>query len=237
MLADFPLHIPAFLHDEIVVYPFFYAYLCIGTVASYTLSSWFAGRIAARLDRRIHKLEGLGMRDLATGLFDRRYLSRRLRGEIDRAVRLNHPLAWLVVKVEGFESLVRRVGQAETDEAMRDLAFALQLAGRDMDVLGRYDVDTLGVILPETGLYGASITADRMLTAASAAKFSGAGGTFGVTVNIGGAEIDREISRVDLLINAANEALAASRSEGPGKVVLHAPISHRGMAAVAAGKS
>lgn len=232
LMAGAPWAAHGFVWSEILAYPFFYTYLCVGTVVSYTVSAWIAGRIAAGLSNRVRKLEGIGMRDAGTGLFDRRYLSRRLRGEIDRALRLNHPLAWLVVRVDGFDALAHRVGATEAEEALRDLAFALQMAGRDMDVLGRYDHDTLGIILPETGLYGASITADRMMAAASAAKFTGVGGTFGMTVNIGGAEIDREIARVDLLINAANDALATARAEGPGRIMLHAPMSHRGPAGV-----
>jgi len=94
--------------------------------------------------------------DPTTGLFNYAFLNYKLDEEFKRAKRFDHPLACVML---GFE------GQAG-EGVLRELAGIFLESSRDTDVLGRFDESSFLFLLPNTGLDGAAIMANRVAQSA-----------------------------------------------------------------------
>lgn len=94
--------------------------------------------------------------DSATGLISRDRFVSRLRDELTRARRTGSPAAAALLRIEVPE-------RARDGEQVRLVAIeALRRALRQIDVLARYDPDTLAVLLAETEERGAIATLERL---------------------------------------------------------------------------
>ncbi len=204
-----------------------YLYLTVGPLAVLGAAAWLAGTYADRLAALARRLEGMAMRDPVTGLFNRRYMERRLASEISRAERVRRPLACLLVRMTGHGGWSTGRVEPGPDPVLCDLAFTLKTTCREPDILGRLDRDAFMVILPETDLYNAWIVATRILDAVVTGRFTLRGQEVPVAVNIGGAEVDREIRWNAQLLEAARDALDRASAEGPNRAILHDPASRR----------
>ena len=92
------------------------------------------------------------------------------------------------------------------------VAAALNRAGRPNDVAARFGGDEFALLVPETGIAGALQLAERIHAALQAATE-----TMGVTVSIGAATINSEITTVDELLRAADSALYTAKRTGRGR--------------------
>ena len=178
-----------------------------------------AGRVTtmrAQLLSRERRLEELAYSDELTGLWNRRYLQRRLASELRAAERHGRPLAIAMIDVDHFKAINDDHGHLVGDDVLREVADRLREALRDEDVLGRWGGEELLVILPSEPPGGVLQAAERLRRRISARPFTP--GAIGATVSIGCAESDGETS-VDALIRRADEALYTAKREGRDRVV------------------
>lgn len=110
------------------------------------------------------RLEELSQRDPLTQLYNRRHLMARLEAELAR-LRRGHPLAAVMIDLDGFKRVNDSAGHLRGDQLLQDLAAALQGATRETDVAGRYGGDEFVVILPDTTAEQARAAAQRLTTA------------------------------------------------------------------------
>jgi diguanylate cyclase (GGDEF)-like protein len=87
--------------------------------------------------------------DSLTGLFNRRYIERRLADEIARSQRSGRPLTVILFDLDGFKQVNDTHGHAAGDDLLRAFAEKLGKATRGSDVAGRYGGDEFLAILPE----------------------------------------------------------------------------------------
>ncbi len=157
--------------------------------------------------------------DPLTAVLSRRALLDRLRSEAAEARRYSHPVAVVVVDVDGFAAVNRDHGLGVGDAVLRELALRLRLRMREADALGRLAGDAFGVILPHTDERGAAIFADTILRRLVSRPVATAAGPLAVQVSIGvalmraGMDLDDE----GLLV-AAGEALAAAQRGGGNRI-------------------
>jgi diguanylate cyclase (GGDEF)-like protein len=117
----------------------------------------------ARADIALHasamELSTLASTDSLTGLKNRR--------EFDRALRTipRQPFAVLSLDVDGLKATNDTDGHAAGDELLRLVGHTLGLLVRGWDVMARVGGDEFAALLPEVGVLGAGVVAERMRVA------------------------------------------------------------------------
>ena len=135
------------------------------TLASMPAISHHLGRFIERVraEAAIHdaamELAALASTDALTGLKNRR--------EFDRALRTipQLPFAVLSVDVDGLKRINNSEGHAAGDTLLRVVGHTLGLLVRGWDVMARVGGDEFAALLPEIGVFGAQLVAERMRVA------------------------------------------------------------------------
>jgi diguanylate cyclase (GGDEF)-like protein len=145
--------------------------LCVLFAALLVASAWLVGVLVQRIRTREQqlvdanaRLSELSVRDPLTQLFNRRHLVARLEDELAR-VRRGHPLAVVMIDLDGFKRVNDERGHPRGDEVLREIAAALDVATREVDVVGRYGGDEFIVLLPDAGHEEAAIVSERLVEA------------------------------------------------------------------------
>lgn len=132
----------------------------------------------------------LSITDNLTQLFNVRHFYAQLEMETLRAKRYPHPLAVLVMDVDNFKSFNDSYGHPEGDRVLARLGEVIRSNLRNTDSGYRYGGEEFVVLLPETGLDGAGIVAERIRACFAAVEFTPRQGLIEHrTLSIGGAEL------------------------------------------------
>ncbi len=101
-------------------------------------------------------------KDPLTELFNRRYLLEWLRPNFKLYMRQQRLMGCLMMKIDNFKSLHDSYGRDRGDFILKDFATLSQTTFRDSDILVRYDGEEFVVILPDSGMDGSLIAANRL---------------------------------------------------------------------------
>src|SRR5690606_5499464 len=94
------------------------------------------------------ELERQATRDPLTGVYNRRYIERRLKEEFDRARRSGEPLSLVVFDLDHFKEINDRNGHVTGDRVLKRFADMLTLCLRAHDLVARLGGDEFCAILP-----------------------------------------------------------------------------------------
>lgn len=164
-----------------------------------------------------------GMRQLAetdplTSLLNRRALRDRMDRELARAERNTSVMSCLMLDIDHFKRLNDTYGHELGDRVLVQLADTLRREQRAMDVLARLGGEEFVVLLPETGIRGARIYAERILRKISAATLGNAEFPVQITVSIGVATYpDERVSDSDSLLRLADTNLLRAKADGSNR--------------------
>lgn len=158
--------------------------------------------------------------DPLTELLNRRGFDERLKHEIARTLRYNHPMSLLLIDVDDFKRVNDLYGHGIGDQALRSIAAAIDGSIRSIDIAGRYGGEEFAVLLPETPLEGAAVVADRIRSAVA----EGAGPVHS-TVSVGVAVLAEEDASPASLLERADTALYRAKSLGKNRVELTGEIT------------
>jgi diguanylate cyclase (GGDEF)-like protein len=92
------------------------------------------------------------MRDVLTGLFNRRYMEETLERELRRAVREQGPLGIIMLDLDHFKQLNDTFGHEAGDTVLRALGRCMQELTRGYDIACRYGGEEFTLILPAAPL-------------------------------------------------------------------------------------
>ena len=122
------------------------------------LAEWLSSQAAIALENaRLHDIvQFQAITDELTGLVNRRRFLEALRSEITRGKRLGGRLSVVLADLDGFKLVNDRFGHHAGDEVLIAFADLLRAHGRDVDVAARLGGEEFAILLPETGLDGAS---------------------------------------------------------------------------------
>jgi diguanylate cyclase (GGDEF)-like protein len=129
---------------------------------------------SAHLEELSQRLRNMAYRDALTGLFNHRYFYEQLAHEVDRAVRYGQPLALLLMDMDNFKEINDTCGHLAGDKFLGFVGQVIAGQIRASDIGARYGGDEFVVILPNTGVDEARLTADKLMAAVAASGSMGA---------------------------------------------------------------
>ena len=173
---------------------------------AYDLESAVAGQ---------EEFKHLAETDPLTDTYNRRALVEKLAGELDRTTRYGTVLTCLMLDIDNFKSINDTYGHLMGDRVLRLLAGILRREQRSVDVVARYGGEEFVVLLPETGLSGARIFAERILRRVAGHDFGEGGRPVRVTVSIGIATYpDERVNDGESLLRLADTNLYKAKNDG-----------------------
>jgi diguanylate cyclase (GGDEF)-like protein len=156
--------------------------------------------LLTKLKRTMEHERALAGTDPLTGLLNRRALLERASTEIERARRSGRPIAFAFIDLDDFKAVNDRFGHAAGDEKLLQVATALGLVVRAVDITARIGGDEFAVVLPDTDGDAARAVVDRLSSAFHAADIAF---SLGAAVFVSPPQtVDSALSRVDSLMYA-----------------------------------
>jgi len=160
----------------------------------------------------VNRLGELAIHDSLTGALNRGAFEQRLEAELARTDRIASPCALVVLDVDHFKRLNDTQGHAAGDAALRALALAVADAKRRSDIFGRIGGEEFAVVLPDTGLVGATAFAQKLREALREAMGE-------VTVSFGVTDARTAGRTVRGMLHSADIALYDAKRQGRDRVV------------------
>ncbi len=208
--------------DLIVPLIFFFGAIFVFLVSTLSLKT------ASDL-KRIFVLEYESTTDSLMGIYNRRYLDRRLREEFFRSLRYGYPLSLVMIDIDHFKMVNDQWGHQVGDLVLKRLGDLIVNTVRNVDVVCRYGGEELLMILPHTEGSDAFIMAEKLrikierteiLTADKNRDHS----PVKVTVSLGVASVLPEIESAHALLGQADKALYYAKQRGRNRTVCCADI-------------
>lgn len=144
----------------------------VGTITISRMNGWsdadqsllgrIAGHVAMAIAQANHleDLERLSLTDALTGLRNRRAFEAELAGRLARVNRAGGCGCLLLVDVDHFKALNDGYGHQAGDQALKDIAAAVQICVRNTDIVARLGGDEFAIWLEDSDVLGA----DRVAT-------------------------------------------------------------------------
>jgi diguanylate cyclase (GGDEF)-like protein len=171
-------------------------------------------------------LKYIGLTDSLTGVYNRRYIDRRLLEEIGRARRQAYRISCMYIDIDHFKAVNDSVGHQGGDEVLREVAARIKAELRLSDALGRFGGEEFVVLLIDADLDSATMVAQRIRASIANVPFElTTGEQLPISVSIGVAtledfERDHAIEGVaQQLVAQADSALYQAKESGRNRVV------------------
>jgi len=183
--------------------------------------------------RRMALLEEENITDPLLGIYNRRYMDRRMVTEISRAKRYDLPLSILMVDIDHFKKINDTYGHQAGDLVLNYVGKLILGVIRDADIAARYGGEEIVIIAPDSAAKAAGELAERLrqnigshelvLSSESKAKQ-----TVRVSVSIGVAELDKQTDTAEQLIEYSDVALYQAKETGRNRVKTYKPTKAGG---------
>lgn len=166
------------------------------------------------------KLLETNMIDGLTGVYNRRYLDKRLCDEFQRSRRYGSDLSIIVIDIDFFKKVNDSYGHQCGDLILQGVAGKIASSIRTIDCLARYGGEEFCCILPETTVQSALLLAERFRGAIEALESVYDETTVKVTISLGVSGINGGVSSSKEMFSKADEALYEAKNTGRNRAVL-----------------
>lgn len=162
--------------------------------------------------------------DGLTRLYVRSFFEQRLTQEVSRSQRYGQEVSVLMMDVDHFKKFNDTYGHAVGDLVLKLVADVIRKTIRqDIDIPARFGGEEMLVLMPDTGVDGAMVLAERIRSAIETAGLPHDGQTLQVKVSVGVATAPLHAMTTADLIEAADAALYHSKRNGRNQVTLFQP--------------
>jgi diguanylate cyclase (GGDEF)-like protein len=190
--------------------------LFIGTLALETTTEF----------ARFSKFERESIMDHLTGVYNRRYLDKRIASEAIRARRYDMPLSMMMIDIDHFKAVNDRYGHQIGDRVLKSLGDLLVKKVRVTDVVARYGGEEIAVLTIQTKISDAFDLAERLCKAVEASIMVPADenehrGAVRITISIGVAGFDQHVFDSQVMIKKADTALYQAKGEGRNRAIAY----------------
>ena len=176
--------------------------------------------LVSRVRRYADELYELANTDPLTGCNNRRNFMEIGGREFTKARRYKRPLSVLILDIDRFKRVNDTYGHGVGDEAIKAFATSCLATIRQADCLGRLGGEEFAVIVPETGLEGAEVAAEKLRQAIADIRLPVGTETVQFTTSVGVAMLHADDKSVHEILNRADVALYRAKDEGRNRVAL-----------------
>jgi diguanylate cyclase (GGDEF)-like protein len=171
------------------------------------------------LKEKNNRLRELSGTDELTKLGNRRRFMEQFTNEFSRAIRYHKKLSFIILDVDFFKRVNDSHGHLAGDAVLAQLGQVMMKNMRKSDVLARYGGEEFTLLLPETGLKGSVVHAERIRKDIQMTQFTFEDKTIRITVSGGCASIPEiKADSVDELVKKADEALYRAKNKGRNRI-------------------
>ncbi|MCG7539372.1 GGDEF domain-containing protein [Pseudoalteromonas sp. OF7H-1] len=176
--------------------------------------------IHSELDHLRKELDFITKTDPLTGVASRRQLSDKIDSQIRLYERYRTPFSVILTDLDNFRAINERFGHEAGDIVLVHVSSLLSDMLRDTDLIARLGGEEFALVLPNTGLEGAILVAERARIMIEQASFQIAvGEEVDITSSFGVAEFGAGESGVESIIRRADTMLLEAKSSGRNRVV------------------
>jgi diguanylate cyclase (GGDEF)-like protein len=174
--------------------------------------------------KRIASLQYENITDHLIGIYNRRYLDRKITEEISRARRYRMPLSMLLLDIDHFKAVNDNYGHQTGDHVLKNLGQLLFKKVRDTDIIARYGGEEIAVLALQTSIPDAHDLAERLRQAVETSIMVPAGlyenrEAIKISVSIGVAGLDEQVTGEQVLIQRTDKALYRAKEMGRNRVI------------------
>lgn len=166
----------------------------------------------------IQEVQYLVVTDPLTGVNNRRYLTEKIRLELEERNGSHLPLSLLVLDLDGFKLLNDERGHDQGDRALIEAAELFRTCLRDTDTLARFGGDEFVAVLPGTNAEQAEVVAQRVLRSLPVRLLEKTTSRLTCSIGIATSELVGVTSQAELF-RQADQALLAAKRSGKNRVV------------------
>jgi diguanylate cyclase (GGDEF)-like protein len=171
--------------------------------------------VAVNHARLFTQMQQLALTDSLTGCVNRRSFEMQLERDLRLATRMRQPVSLIMLDIDHFKRVNDTYGHDAGDAALRFLADVLRDELRGVDTAARYGGEEFAVILPQAGLEGALIVAERLRSRLETTEVPGIGY---ITGSFGLATFPLHANSRDQLVGAADRALYEAKHAGRNRI-------------------
>jgi len=175
-------------------------------------------RLNEELEKANRELERIAAYDSLSGLLNRRSLFSRIGVEIDRSIRLDVPLAGLMVDIDRFKGINDNFGHQCGDMVLREIGARLSARLRKYDYAGRYGGEEFFVVLSSSNEEQAMRIGERFRKDMEESRFQCGTETIAITVSIGVARYIHGESQ-EAWIERADRAMYQAKQAGRNRIL------------------
>ncbi len=174
---------------------------------------------------KVTMLEQENVTDSLTGIYNRRYMDRRLYEEFARAERYQQPLSILLIDLDNFKAVNDAYGHQAGDQALISFTRMMMDTIRGADITARYDGDAFMVIATNTTPPDAYQLAERIRKRAESDVLEMVDEakkhyTVRVTVSIGVSSYYEKFDSVQAFVASADQVMYQAKNNGRNCIVV-----------------
>jgi diguanylate cyclase (GGDEF)-like protein len=165
------------------------------------------------------RLATLANADKVTGIFNRQYFDRIAAEEFDKAQAAKRHLSILFVDLDHFKDINDNYGHQTGDDVLRAVAWLIQKACRNTDIVARYGGEEIVVVLPST-IAGDAVKIGEEIREIVAKQTEERLGIT-ITVSVGVASYPEDGVSLKSILEKADQALYQAKQTGRNRVCMY----------------
>ena len=201
--------------------PFPYGYFSWASEVSRIVLLLGATILSMTIVRRSEELRVLSTHDTLTGLYNRAYFTERLREELIRAERYQHPVTVAIIDLDLFKAVNDQWGHHAGDVVLRSVADILRVGVRRTDSVARYGGEEFAFMFPEADVAEAAQLLERLRERIRSNEVHILGNTQTVTTTFSGgvASTVHDGATLEQVMAQADARLLAAKAAGRDRIV------------------
>ncbi len=165
-------------------------------------------------------MQELATTDSLTGLSNRRQFMLLAQLEIDRIARYRKRCSFIMIDLDNFKLMNDTFGHGAGDRVLYEFGQLCKNNLRKIDILGRLGGDEYAVLLPETDIEAAMLTAERLRSETEKLEVIYGNSLVKFTASFGVSILKGKIKDLQQLMDSADKALYEAKAAGKNKVTV-----------------